>query len=509
MADIREFYPGSDDHPVDEAGAARSLDHRAFQPDKINPGHYDVAAWIAADTPGGPVPGFNFSPGSNDLHLPDGQVFTPTGSGIDPVTAETRYVRRDVAQAFDGTIARANLGLGGAAVRDDNFFARADHEHTVSDITDFGTAVTTAIGSNTEVDANTSARHDAVTLVGTPDYITLNGQVLTRNAIDLANDVTGTLPLTAIDSDALNSRIVAQAATVGSVHRFADNAAFTANTDMWQVGDILIIGDTTYLYIGTNNSPSTSLTDFQQVTVSGGGISQATGDGRYIRFGSDGTLTADQATQARTNIGLGNSSTRDVGTGATDVASGDHNHRANTLEMFSEDVTAVQAVRDNSDKTSFPGFGTTATTAATGNHNHDGRYARIDSGATPLTPAQRTQFLINTGTFSGLSFGGRLTQDTNLAAQNIYILANVLQDHTITLPTGQEGAEIRIQNVSSLIITRPSESRVSGTWTIAPATGERIATLPEDEELVLDNKRASFSLTYTDAANGWAITGLE
>jgi hypothetical protein len=34
-----------------------------------------------------------------------------------------------------------------------------------------------------------------VTLAGTPDYITISGQTITRNAIDLAADITGTLPI--------------------------------------------------------------------------------------------------------------------------------------------------------------------------------------------------------------------------------------------------------------------------------------------------------------------------
>jgi len=37
--------------------------------------------------------------------------------------------------------------------------------------------------------------HDAVTLAGSYDYITLSGQVITRNQIDLTTDVTGLLPL--------------------------------------------------------------------------------------------------------------------------------------------------------------------------------------------------------------------------------------------------------------------------------------------------------------------------
>lgn len=43
--------------------------------------------------------------------------------------------------------------------------------------------------------ARDSELHDAVTLSGTPDYITLAGQVLTRNLIDLTTDVTGDLPV--------------------------------------------------------------------------------------------------------------------------------------------------------------------------------------------------------------------------------------------------------------------------------------------------------------------------
>ena len=60
---------------------------------------------------------------------------------------------------------------------------------------------TIASGGNLGLDSNnkvvkaTSTSHDEVTLAGTPDYITISGQEITRNAIDLANDVTGTLAL--------------------------------------------------------------------------------------------------------------------------------------------------------------------------------------------------------------------------------------------------------------------------------------------------------------------------
>ena len=51
------------------------------------------------------------------------------------------------------------------------------------------------LDSNNKIVKATSTSHNEVTLAGTPDYITLSGQQITRNAIDLAADVTGTLPV--------------------------------------------------------------------------------------------------------------------------------------------------------------------------------------------------------------------------------------------------------------------------------------------------------------------------
>jgi hypothetical protein len=53
------------------------------------------------------------------------------------------------------------------------------------------TAGTVAAGDHTHAQL-----HDVVTLAGTPDYITISGQVITRGSVDLAADVTGNLPVT-------------------------------------------------------------------------------------------------------------------------------------------------------------------------------------------------------------------------------------------------------------------------------------------------------------------------
>ena len=56
---------------------------------------------------------------------------------------------------------------------------------------------TNAAAARTTLDVDQAGTDNStdVTLVGTPDYITIAGQVITRNPIDLANDVTGNLPV--------------------------------------------------------------------------------------------------------------------------------------------------------------------------------------------------------------------------------------------------------------------------------------------------------------------------
>lgn len=94
-------------------------------------------------------------------------------------------------------------------------FARANHTgtQTASTISDFDTEVS----NNTDVTANTSARHDAVTLAGTPDYITLTGQQLNLGQIDLATDVTGDLPLSNIAQQSAHSVLGRAGAGTGDV----------------------------------------------------------------------------------------------------------------------------------------------------------------------------------------------------------------------------------------------------------------------------------------------------
>lgn len=56
-------------------------------------------------------------------------------------------------------------------------------------------AVAGADATRAVTPAGVAAAAPNVTLTGTPDYITISGQTVTRNQIDLAADVTGALPI--------------------------------------------------------------------------------------------------------------------------------------------------------------------------------------------------------------------------------------------------------------------------------------------------------------------------
>ena len=90
-------------------------------------------------------------------------------------------------------------------------------------INDDGTVKTRNLGS--AAFSNTSAFTAAgvdnstnVTLTGTPDYITISGQTITRNQIDLTADVTGVFPSANLDSDT---------AHLSGAQTFSGNKAFS------------------------------------------------------------------------------------------------------------------------------------------------------------------------------------------------------------------------------------------------------------------------------------------
>jgi hypothetical protein len=78
-----------------------------------------------------------------------------------------------------------------------------------------------------DIDAAGTDNSTDVTLAGTPDYITISGQVITRNQIVLTTDVTGVLPITnfaTIDDDTFSTASTTTVPTSESVKAYIDSS---------------------------------------------------------------------------------------------------------------------------------------------------------------------------------------------------------------------------------------------------------------------------------------------
>ena len=125
--------------------------------------------------------------------------------------------------------------------------------------------------NNKIVKANEPTSHDAVTLAGTPDYITLSGQEITRNAIDLAADVTGTLPSGNVAT--LNQDTTGNAGTATAL----ETARNIAGVSFDGTGDISLNNNAI-----TNGAGYTTNTgDITGITVSDGSTSHTTTSGAH------------------------------------------------------------------------------------------------------------------------------------------------------------------------------------------------------------------------------------
>lgn len=136
------------------------------------------------------------------LSSADGNFIVGSATGWVVESGATARASLDVDQA--GTDNSTNVTLAGTP----DYLTLSGQQITLNNI-DLTTDVTGALpvanggtGSTTAADARTALNVDVagtdnstnVTLAGTPDYLTISGQVITRGLIDLTTDVTGVLP---------------------------------------------------------------------------------------------------------------------------------------------------------------------------------------------------------------------------------------------------------------------------------------------------------------------------
>ena len=180
-----------------------------------------------------------------------------------------------------------------------------------------GTGASTAAAARTNlgVDAAGTDNSTAVTLAGTPDYITITGQTITRNAINLGTDVTGSLPnasVTGLGSLALLSAVGAAQITDNTVGAAELNV--TGNGTSGQA--LLSDGDGTFSWgasgfdanvdnpaVGNGSAVGTNSSAYGHDATASGTSSIAVGYGANvgsattssIAIGTDTDATADSA----------------------------------------------------------------------------------------------------------------------------------------------------------------------------------------------------------------------
>jgi hypothetical protein len=202
-----------------------------------------------------------------------------------------------------------------------------------NDVTDFQSAVS----ANTDVTANTAARHEAVTLSGTPNYITIVGQAITRALIDLTAHVTGRLPFANLASGSAHS-VVGRA---GSGNGDVGNISAGNDTVLRRSGS----GNVGFGGVETNHIDNDAVTNAKAanmvVNTIKGRISTGTGDPEDLT-----------AANVRTIINVANGATaNDTDANLKNRANHTGTQTASTISDFqttvssNSDVTANTAAR--------------------------------------------------------------------------------------------------------------------------------------------------------------------
>ena len=173
-------------------------------------------------------------------------------------------------------------------------------------VADGGTGASSASDARTNlgVDAAGTDNSTDVTLAGSLDYITISGQTITRNAIDLAADVTGTLPAASVGDGITNDQL---AGSIANSKLLNDSVSFGGvSLDLGQ-SDATPAFDLSDATNYPTSSLSGNITNAQlsnsSITVTDGSTSTATALGGTITF--SGTANEVEVAESSGTITVG------------------------------------------------------------------------------------------------------------------------------------------------------------------------------------------------------------
>tara|TARA_A100001391_G_scaffold10558_1_gene6460 strand:- start:1235 stop:3703 length:2469 start_codon:yes stop_codon:yes gene_type:complete len=246
--DAKVFFNTCDN--LDEALPAAG---KVLHIDNNNKLGFRTFAQLLADLGGGDITSVSVTDGSNTHDVTSGAfalVFS-AGPGIGLGLTGSSTGATNGTLSINSDIATTS-SIGAASFSSDNFAVSGAGAVTIKsggvDLTDEvtnrlpiasgGTNADTAAGarSNLGVDPAGTDNSTNVTLAGSLDYITISGQEITRNAIDLAADVTGVLPVA-------NGGTGASSLTSNSILTGNGTSAIQAEAGLIYSSEVLSVGD--------------------------------------------------------------------------------------------------------------------------------------------------------------------------------------------------------------------------------------------------------------------------
>lgn len=205
-----------------------------------------------------------------------GSVSTSWGSITGTLSSQT-----DLQTALDGKVDENSAITGATKTKityDTKGLVTAGADATTADIADSTNRRYVTDAQQTVIGNTSGTNTGDITLAGTPNYITLAGQVLTRALIDLASHVTGKLPFANVADVATSTVMYRKTAGTGSMEA---QTLSTLKTDLGLTG--------------TNSGDQTSIVG---ITGTKAQFDTAVTDGNFLYVGDVTQYTDEQAQDA-------------------------------------------------------------------------------------------------------------------------------------------------------------------------------------------------------------------